>query len=287
MFDKLNQQKAKYERGIILGIGTTIISFILFMPLVSMGGVGAFFIIAIPFMGGVIFAGVMSRKIKEISNTFKEKYVTEELLKVLPDSKYRYDFGFSEEEVIASKLLHNQDRFYSEDMIYGSFDDVKFRCSDVKQQDVRQSGKHTTVVTVFQGRFYEFDFPKEFMYNLLLIQPYHYRPFENLNKIKMESIEFNSELKVYAKNDHEAFYILTPHFMERLLILDRKYNDKISFSFINHKLYIAIDTRQDYFDIKAFQPVSRNLIDEYKIEFNDIKEFITLLRLNTTIFKKS
>lgn len=287
MFDKLNQEKAKYERGIILGIGTTIISFILFIPFVSTGGMGAFFIIAIPFMGGTIYAGAMSKKIKQISNTFKQKYVTEELLKVFPDSKYRYDFGFSEEEVIASKLLRNQDRFHSEDMIYGRFDDVNFRCSDVKQQDVRQSGKHTTVVTVFQGRFYEFDFPKEFMYNLLLIQPYHYRPFENFNKIKLESIEFNSELKVYAKNDHEAFYILTPHFMERLLVLDRKYNDKISFSFINHKLYIAIDTRKDYFDIKAFQPISRTLIDEYQTEFNDIKEFITLLRLNTTIFKKS
>ena len=68
----------------------------------------------------------------------------------------------------------------------------------------------------------------------------------------MESIDFNSELKAYTDIDHDAFYILTPHFMEKLLFLDKKYNDKINFSFINNKLYISIDTRRDTFDIKLF-----------------------------------
>jgi len=286
MFDELNKEKAKYEKGIILGIGISIIAFILFIPIGTLFGPLVIFPVGIPFLGGVLFAGKMSKKVKGISNEFKQKYVTKELLKVFPDSKYRYDYGFSQDEVIASKLLHKQDRYYSEDLIYGSFDGVKFCCSDVKQQDVRSNGKSTTVVTVFQGRFYEFDFPKEFMYNLLLIQPFNFRPFESYNKIKMESIQFNSELKVYAKNDHEAFYILTPHFMEQLLVLDRKYNDKISFSFINSKLYIAIDSRKDYFDIKPFKPISKSLIEEYKNEFDEIKDFILTLRLNRTLFKK-
>ena len=100
MFDKLNTEKAKYEKGIIIGTSITIISFILFIPLgMSLGPAGGL-VIAIPFLGGAVYAGSMTKKIKELSNTFKQKYVTEELLKVFPDSQYRYDFGFTEQEVI-------------------------------------------------------------------------------------------------------------------------------------------------------------------------------------------
>ena len=64
----------------------------------------------------------------------------------------------------------------------------------------------------------------------------------------MESVDFNSELKVYSENELDAFYLLTPHFMERLIYMDNKYNDKISFSFQDKKLYMAIDNRIDTFE---------------------------------------
>ena len=101
----------------------------------------------------------------------------------------------------------------------------------------------------------------------------------------MESITFNSELKVYAKDEHEAFYILTPHFMEKLLELDRKYYDKITFSFLDNKLYIAVDNRVDNFDIKAFTEVNKKFVQSYVDEFEDMKEFITMLNLTSRMFK--
>lgn len=285
MFDEINKQKQKYETGIVIGTVISIISFILFIPLMMGSGPGGFIIIIIPFIGGTLYARVQTKNIKEMSNIFKQKYVEKELEKIFPNSKYLYNSGFTEQEVVNSKLLHNQDRYSSEDMIIGHFDGVGFRCSDVHQKDVRRSGKTTTVVTVFQGRFYEFDFFKNFKYNMLLLQPYNYRPFENFKKIKLESIHFNSEFKVYARDEHEAFYILTPHFMERLLVLDRKYQDKISFSFKDNKLFIAVDNRIDNFDIKAFQPLDKNFLNSYIEEFQDMKEFITLLTLNSKLFK--
>jgi len=204
---------------------------------------------------------------------------------VFPGSKFYYDRGFAEAEVVHSNLLKKQDRYKSEDMIEGSFDGVRFRSCDVHQQDVRSNGKHTTIVTVFQGRFYEFDFNKVFKYNLLLLQKGQFRPFEGFNKVKMESIAFNSELKVYAKDEHEAFYILTPHFMEKLIELDRKYFDKITFSFLDNKLYIAVDNRVDNFDIKAFTVVNQTFLKTYVEEFEDMKEFITMLNLTSRMFK--
>jgi len=286
MFQRLNEEKSKYERRIIIGYGITGIAFISYIPLAISIGMIAFFIIALPFLGGAIYASINHKKIKDISNRFKKVYVTEEMKKVFPASTYIYNHGFSEEEVMKSGLLYNRDRYKSEDMISGNFEGVNFRSSDVEQKEVRRSGKHTTVVTVFQGRFYEFDFPKQFKANLLLLQPFNFRPFSNLKKIKMESINFNSELKVYAENEHEAFYILTPNFMEKLLFLDNKYLDKISFSFLDNKLSMAIDSRKDYFDIKPFRTVNKSIVSEYREELNDIKEFIKVLQLNQTLFKK-
>ena len=277
-FDDVNRKKKKYEIGIILGGTVSVIAFLLFL-----GQIPFFSIIG--FLGGGLIAGYCVSQIKKISGEFKKTYVQAELEKVFPGSKFYYDRGFAEEEVVHSNLLKKQDRYKSEDMIEGSFDGVRFRSCDIHQQDVRSNGKHTTIVTVFQGRFYEFDFNKVFKYNLLLLQKGQFRPFEGFNKVKMESIAFNSELKVYAKDEHEAFYILTPHFMEKLIELDRKYFDKITFSFLDNKLYIAVDNRVDNFDIKAFTVVNQTFLKTYVEEFEDMKEFITMLNLTSRMFK--
>ncbi len=285
MFDKINQEKAFYERKMKIGLTISAIAFILFIPAGAAAGPLGAFLMMIPFMGGAIYSGKQSQKIKEISVNFKKEYLEKELVKFFPYSDYKPHDGFKEKEVVYSNLLFERDRYYSEDLIIGSFEGVNFRCSDVKQEDVRKSGKSTRVVTVFHGRFYEFDFHKSFKHDLLLLQPFNFRPFSGFSKVETESIEFNSELKIYAKDDHEAFFILTPDFMEKIRYLDKKYLDKISFSFKDNKLFIAIDSRKDYFDIKTYKKVDESLIKEYQEEFQDIRDFITVLNLNSTLFK--
>ena len=287
MFKEINDKKRRYEKNMIIGYFIIGVAFVSYLPLAATLGVMAFFIVGLPFIGGGIYVRRNLLKIKNLSNQFKEKYVSKELVKVFPNSNYQYLEGFTEEEVIDSLLLHHRDRFKSEDMIQGVYEDVRFRCSDVEQKEVRRSGKHTRVVTVFQGRFYEFDFPKSFKHDLLLLQPHHFRPFSGLKRVKTESIDFNSELKIYAQNEHEAFYILTPDFMEKLMYFDRKYKDKIDFSFKDSRLFIAIDTRRDYFDIKAFKDLNESIFNEYKEELVDIKDLLVTLNLDTKLFKSS
>ena len=85
-------------------------------------------------------------------------------------------------------------------MIVGEFDGVHFKSSDVTQKEVRGSGKHRRVVTVFQGRVYEFDFNKVFKYNLLILQKGQFRPFENFVKIEIFNFRVKfKELRVYGE----------------------------------------------------------------------------------------
>ena len=81
MFEKINQEKAIYERKSKIGLTITVIAFILFIPVgLSAGPIGAF-LMMIPFMGGAIYSGNQSKKIKEISVDFKKEYLTKELIK--------------------------------------------------------------------------------------------------------------------------------------------------------------------------------------------------------------
>lgn len=285
MFDKINKEKSKYETRIILGYLSVGLAFVLYLPMFMAIGPIAFPLIAIPFLGGGIYAGLNGKKIKGISNAFKDNFVKEVLKEEFPEARYDYASGFTEEQVVDSLLLRKRDRFSSEDLIEGFYEGVQFKSSDVTQKEVRGSGKNRKVVTVFKGRFYAFEFNKPFKDNLLLTQPYNYKPFTTYEKVKTESIHFNSEMKIYAENPHEAFYILTPDFMEKLMYFDKKYMDKISFSFKDNHLFVAIDTRKDYFDIKPFKKIDKTILDEYRLELLDIKDLIYTLNLNQKMFK--
>ena len=49
-------------------------------------------------------------------------------------------------------------------------------------------------------------------------------------KVKLESVQFNKKFKTYATSEHNAFYVLTPHFMEALMAFEQKNKGKIYFS---------------------------------------------------------
>lgn len=287
MFDQLNRDKAQYESAAKCGFIISGISFVLFLPLSVGIPILGTLLTMVGFMGGFIYGTIQINKVKLLSQNFKDKYLVNELKKILPDCTYRADGGFTEQEVIRSGILRNEDRFYSEDLIIGTIKEVAFKSSDVKQVDVRRHDGKTTTTTVFHGRVYRFDFPKPFKDNVMIIQPSFFEGiFKSYRKVEMESIQFNSELSVYSENHHEAFYVLTPHMMERILYLDRKYKDHIRFSFKNELLYISIDTRVDTFDLKAFKVVDERIFTDYQNEFNDMKEFVEILQLDNTIFKQ-
>jgi|SRR5690554_3190598 len=275
--------KAKYESIAVLGYVLLGINFLLWIP-VGASNPRAIPFVLIGFIGGGVIAGMATNKFKKLSNEFKSKYLAQEIQKIYPGCKYEVDKGFDKEEIYNSKVLSKQDRYYSEDLMTGKYEGVYFQAADVKLQDVRHSGKSTTVVTVFLGRVYKFKFNKRFKSNIIINQPSFFNKLFGWNRIKTESIEFNSELSVYSDNEHEAFYILTPHFMEKIYQLDKKYHDQISFSFINNYLYIALNTKEDTFDIKMFRELDLNILDKYREQLNDIKEFIHFLNLDQNLF---
>lgn len=281
--EEMNKRKKYWDGFKILALFLTIGGFFIAYTS-SQSGSGAAIFGFIAIVPGLILLWISTSKIKEISNEFKNTYVKREIEKRIPNSTFTITSGIDSSVVRNSNLVKLQDRYATEDLLEGKIENVDFRCADVHIQDVRGSGKNRRVVTTFKGRFYEFEFFKRFKSNVFLLQPGQYRPFSNFEKVKLESIKFNSEFKIYTNNEHDVFYLLTPHLMEKLLVLDRKYQDKIGFSFLNSKLYISIDNREDTFDVTGLGEITQSDIDKAILEIENIMEFVEFLNLTSTLF---
>lgn len=141
------------------------------------------------------------------------------------------------------------------------------------------------------GRLMIFDFNKNFKANIQ-VSSHHFDanrlPWKKkFSSVEMEDVEFNKYFSVYAENEHEAFYILTPHFMEKIKEVTKKLNCGIMFGFIDSKLHIAIDNNEDSFEYNVFKPineqeVSDNIVKDIKV----ITNFVDELNLDNNLFRR-
>ncbi len=276
--EKFKQAKANHERLHKIGLGIVIVAFIMFLPMGAAGGIGLAIMMQGLFVGGGILIAVNQAGFKKLSVRFKHEFLQETVKRTYPGSTYHPEHGFPKDDVYNSGLLRECDRYYSEDYLSGAYRDIAFESADVKLQNVHHNGKSTTVVTVFLGRFYRFEFPSNFATEMLIVQPslgsgLGYGQYE---KIQTESVEFNQEFKVYAADELSAFRILLPQFMEKLLVLDNVFKDKISLAFVKNVLYVAINNNVDWFDLKLNKPIDDKLFAGFQVELDTTKTILDL-----------
>ena len=237
---------------------------------------------------------------------FKLAFVPEALSQVFTDLDYVPDKGISQQTVASTRMMYAGDRFRSEDFISARYKNVGFEQSDVLiQRRNHNNSKHTGArasksgyTTTFRGRWLIFDFNKQFRSNLQIIQ----KGFRNtkkkhlfrksvslLNPVEMESSAFNKKFKVYAANAHEAFYIITPVFMERIQNLAAHNKGKLMFCFVGNKLHIAFQDGKDSFEPgSALKPLNEEkTTQKIRGEIEVITQFIDELSLDNNLFVQS
>ena len=90
--------------------------------------------------------------------------------------------------------------------------------------------------------------------------------------METESVEFNKAFLVYAEDEVEALYILTPDFMERVQELGRSHNDTVSIYFADNKMIVGINDGGD-----AFEPPSPEKPIDEKTELAKVGQEINLV----------
>lgn len=258
---------------------------------------GNFMMFLFPAVFGVIITVISTNgSEKRFRRCFKELFVEKALQEVFSDLKYDPDKGLDKSILKKTGMIDLADEYSSNDLISGKYNGIGFTQADVhiQEEHTTSNGKttHTELVTIFQGRYMIFDFNKNFTHKLEIIQNGFMAAKvpggwfkRDLDRIELEDSDFNRRFKTYTTSGSEAFYILTPTFMEHIKTFDDRTRGKLLFCFIDNKLHVAIDSREDSFELSAFGKIDpeeiRHQVDR---DIRVITDLADDLRLEDDLF---
>ena len=254
------------------------------------------FIMAIRMFIKYIF---LNKQITEFNNDFKNKYVLSSLNKIFTDLKYFPDKGLDYGVIANTRMMDMGDRYSSNDYFEGKYKNVNVKQADVhieEEQQTTDSDGHTTTtwVTIFEGKWMIFDFNKTFTANVQVSQKgfgnsrvNNWGEKNRYKKVEMEDAEFNKMFRIYAQNEHDAFYILTPSLMEKIKNLARTVSGKLLLCFINNELHIGLYNYKDSFEHSVYKKIDEEKInDDISKEIKIITNFVDELDLDNSLFRR-
>ena len=167
----LEQKRKKCPYFIYGGIVGAIVSFLLLILCGHMPVLPIFIILCL--FSIIVFIILGNVQFKKIEKDFKNIYMKKVVNDILPGSTYKENMGIALNDVYRSGLLKKADRSRSEDLITGCIKGVNFKTSDLqlleRREHVDSKGHRTvTYVPYFTGRFFIFDFNKNFKGNIML-----------------------------------------------------------------------------------------------------------------------
>ncbi|MCR5517658.1 MAG: DUF3137 domain-containing protein [Lachnospiraceae bacterium] len=226
---------------------------------------------------------------------YKENFVKNILEDIYDRVVYNPTKGIEERVLSSTGLIRTGTTYRSEDYIGASYHGINFEQSDV-DITVKQ-GKSSR--TIFKGRWMIFDFNKRFKSNVMVAQKGFEavttrsmisRKIHSVDKISTESESFNKRFDVYAEEGHDAFYILTPVLMERIMRLDMSHKGQLALCFHNNKLYVGINDKKDFFEPSMKLSYGDNglgyedIVDSIKDELYEITSFVDDLALDDDLY---
>lgn len=224
----------------------------------------------------IIFFTPEAKRAMNASRTeYKDTFLPSMLNESFDNVKFEYWVGLTEMEVMQTSLYKLGNRFESEDLLTGEYKGVSFKQADVHIWNHVETDDENRDVEYFDGRIIMFETKADYNSSVRVISKRQilgkgdYRlGFDEAHRVEMESMEFNDLFNVYARTGHDAFYILTPEVMERMMNIRKKYGGDeqnpyrdMSFHFRDNKFYFAIENGGS-----AFEP------GKYPISYPDEKE---------------
>lgn len=275
-------------------IGYAIVIILLFLNIFILKNRGI--IASILIIGIVVVNLVTIKDKKEFKKMYKSTVVLQTLKTIFSNVCYQPERGLRKEVLKDTAMINMGNRYYSNDYISAKYKNIPFISSDVLIQDeYTDSDGDTHVVTLFQGQWFIFDFNKTFKADIQICE----KDFRNskrgnlfgkdkFKKVELEDIEFNKRFNVYAQNELDAFYVLTPATMQKIKEVEDRVSGSLLFCFIDNKLHVGLYNNKDLFEYKnIYKPVNletekNNILTDMK----NITEFVDVLDLDNDLFRR-
>ena len=224
-----------------------------------------------------------------------------------PSLTYEAEGCITESQFKQSSLYSTSiDRYRGEDLVSGKIGATAIAFSEVhaEHRTTHTDGKGRTTTsweTIFRGLFVVADFNKNLRGMTLVLPDVAERLLGHLGQalqgalhvfqrgelVKLEDPEFERDFVVYADDQVEARYVLTPALMQRLVEFRRKADRPVRFSFVGTSVCIAIETGRNMFE----PHISRSLLDRQML-LENLRDLafaagvVQDLDLNTRIWTK-
>lgn len=227
---------------------------------------------------GILFLSSARKKAIFLKREIEINIITPLVENQFLNCKMERDKGFVASEIDTSGTIPKYDQFRSSHLVTGKYRNTTFKSANVSLLKRVQSRRGKRYAKVFNGTFIVFSFPKKIKGTVIVSEKAFYG--KHFEKVKFESINFNEKFFVSAVDKHEAFYIITPQFIEAMLLLEKKYPGAISFSFVRDTLFFSIDNDKEIFAYDLRKNLDKSLIDNIKNDGKIIRSIIENLKLD-------
>lgn len=255
----------------------------------------------VPMVLGVLglFAGVFVAGVKYLipgftafSNyrvRFKHEVAAEVFKIVCPTASYAPLEGIAESVFDEPGLFSTRGGFKSDDRVRGRIGQTPFEAADVSRS-YSTGGKNSRTVVVFRGLFFHLDFNKT-LRGVTLVDPEGAASTSigdrsDLTRVTLENPAFDAKFSVWASDEVEARYILTPAMMERILALQSRTEKHVHLGFKGNRAYLGVNYGRALFEPGIAASTSVEAIHEMAAHFALADGIVHELDLNTRIWTK-
>ncbi len=234
---------------------------------------------------------------------FKENVIRKLLQGILQQPDYKPDNYVSLSEYNQSQLFtQGYDRHSGANYVSGVTGKTAITFSELhteyKTVTHTKNGTRTTWHTIFQGVFMYADSNKNFAGRTYILPDVSERFLGSFGKwlqrnigdlrgkiVYLENPEFEKQFAVYATDPVEARYLITPQMQERMLALKKYVGVPVFASFVNNKLYLAINNTNGLFvPDMGLSLLKVETIRYYARDIVDIIAIVDILELNVRIW---
>lgn len=185
---------------------------------------------------------------------------------------YVYKSSISESLLQQSMIMKPYDLIDTDDCFEGTYDSVHISLTEYnlcERRIERKSGySRETYRKKGHGIIFNAEMNKNFNSQTIVVKDKgifnRFSRYKNMQKVGLESPEFEKAFEVYSDNQIIARYILTTVMLEYMLKLKNIF-PKIEFSFFASQVLINIEVKQNLFECSSF---FRTVINKKRIEEN-------------------
>ena len=236
----------------------------------------------VPVAAGIavlIYGGKISKELTELTVPIR-KSVLEEKLEL---QSYNVSEHFPKDLVRSTKLFTGWSSISGSDLVAGLYRGIPVRFCDLHLTHQESNGKTTTTVTDFKGTFLEITAHRSISSEVRVKE--QGKGLFRSKVIEMENEAFNKKFTVTGESTQDAFYVLTPQFMETIMKADQYADARTQMLFSGSQIYVGLYNSRDLFEVK-----SQKTLEGYRAACRSdlayVTNFLDILFENTALFDR-